>query len=47
MKKKKEPAPIPRIDGSFAVLGCDLSLSRPGFALIQFDADSRTAAVIQ
>lgn len=43
---KKKP-PLPHIDGDFELVACDLSLSCPGFALLQYHADTRSVDLIR
>lgn len=49
-KRKHKLKPIerlPHIDGDFQIAACDLSLTCPGFALLQYHADSRSAEIIK
>lgn len=48
-KKKHKLRPIeqlPHIDGDFQVAALDLSLTRPGFALLQYHADTRSIEIV-
>ena len=48
-KKKHKLRPIeslPHIDGDFQIVSCDLSLTRPGFALLLYHADTRSVEIL-
>lgn len=47
-KHKLRPVePLPHIDGDFQVAAFDLSLTRPGFALLQYHADTRSVDLLR
>lgn len=43
----KKTEPLARIEGDFDIVGCDLSMRCPGFALIHYDAATRTASLLR
>lgn len=45
--KLKPIEPLPHIDGDFQVAAFDLSLTRPGFALLQYHADTRSVTLLR
>lgn len=45
--KLKPIEPLPHIDGDFQVAAFDLSLARPGFALLKYHADTRTVELLK
>ena len=45
--KLKKKVPLPHIEGSFYILGCDLSMRCPGFALVYYNADTRSVEIVK
>lgn len=45
--KLKKPEPMQHIEGDFLILGCDLSMSSPGFALLQYSANARSVSLLR
>lgn len=45
--KLKKLEPMAHIEGDFIILGCDLSMSSPGFALVQYREADRSIEIIR
>lgn len=45
--KLKPVEPLPHIDGDFQIAAFDFSLTRPGFALLQYHADTRSIDLLK
>lgn len=46
-RRLKKEEPIEHIDGDFYVLGCDLSMTCPGFAVLSYCEETRSANVVR